>query len=228
MARKGLERSFAPGWSDLAADAMADYIDNEVAAGVAGNQVQLIAHVLRSTRRVESAARTASAGLCAHDAKVLSDVLASYGGKCAGATEEELCRRSGAFLRALRKRTVRRAARALVVAPAEESAGSVAEWMAGSVEGERLRCIQRSRRLLDGIAGWDLDWLDEPGVVCYERAAARIIDERGGRADRRFIRKLVCTQPSFRPRWRVRRITMSCCSRGQPPRFATVEAVARA
>ena len=34
LARKGLERSYAPGWSDMAADAMADYVDHEVAAGV--------------------------------------------------------------------------------------------------------------------------------------------------------------------------------------------------
>ena len=64
-------------------------------------------------------------------------------------------------------------------------------------------------------------------MVCYERAAARILEERGGRADRRFIRKLVHTAvlPTAVASTSDHYVVLQP---GQPPRFATVEAVARA
>ena len=44
-----------------------------------------------------------------------------------------------------------------------------------------------------GLAEWQLGWLKTTGAVCYERAAGRVQQERGGVADAGFTRGLVKT-----------------------------------
>ena len=39
---------------------------------------------------------------------------------------------------------------------------------------ERLRDLQKSRRIVDGLGTWPLGWLKKPSLVCYERALGRI------------------------------------------------------
>ena len=40
-------------------------------------------------------------------------------------------------------------------------------WLAADVSKERLRSIDRSTRITEGLSRWPLSWLDRPGVVCY-------------------------------------------------------------
>ena len=44
---------------------------------------------------------------------------------------------------------------------------------ADGAAGERCRSMGRNRRVREGIATWDLQWLDGPGVVCFERSKRR-------------------------------------------------------
>ena len=53
------------------------------------------------------------------------------------------------------------------------------------------RPIQKSRRILDGVGKWPLGWLKKKGAVCYERAAGRVVRERGGRPDSAFLKGVV-------------------------------------
>ena len=67
------------------------------------------------------------------------------------------------------------------------------EWLSVEPGKDRLRDISKGNRTLAGLARWPLGWLEVPGVVCYERAVARIAAERGGRADAAFVQGLVKT-----------------------------------
>ena len=44
---------------------------------------------------------------------------------------------------------------------------------ADGAAGDRCRSMGRNRRVREGIATWDLQWLDGPGVVCFERSKRR-------------------------------------------------------
>ena len=44
---------------------------------------------------------------------------------------------------------------------------------ADGAAGDRRRSMGRNRRVREGIATWDLQWLDGPGVVCFERSKRR-------------------------------------------------------
>ena len=82
-------------------------------------------------------------------------------------------------------------------------------------------------RVLDGLQSWPLSWLRERGVICYERAAGRIRDERGGRLDESFLYGVVKTRelPTAIANASGHYILLTP---GCEPRYFTVEEVARA
>ena len=81
----------------------------------------------------------------------------------------------------------------LEVTPAPEGPLSFHSWLSAAPEKDRLRDISSCPRILEGIASWPLGWLKKRGVVCYERAASRIAQERGGDPDAAFLRGVVKT-----------------------------------
>ena len=76
-----------------------------------------------------------------------------------------------------------------------------------------------------GIARWPLSWLADVGVVCYERAAGRIRDERGGCAGADFMRSIVKTVEL--PTALASDNYILVFPGGGCPRYMTVEEVAR-
>ena len=82
----------------------------------------------------------------------------------------------------------------LSVAPSSEPGpASFTAWLEEPGRAER-RPMAKCKRMLAGIAKWDLRWMRAPHVVCYERAAGRIRKERPGcrgRPDERFTRGLL-------------------------------------
>ena len=68
------------------------------------------------------------------------------------------------------------------------------EWLGPAAPGEQKRMLAKSKRPDKGLKRWPLDWLDGPGVVCYERAVGRVRKERpasGGVPDEPFAKGLV-------------------------------------
>jgi len=108
--------------------------------------------------------------------------------------------------------------------------GSFHRWLAQEPGEERQRGIAGNNRILDGVAGWDLRWLEGTGAICYERAASRVANERpgcGGMPDASFMRGVVSTEilPTATANGGDHYVLVS--GRAEP-RFMTVEEVSRA
>ena len=151
----------------------------------------------------------------------------------------DLCRRRGdkrgakakmqGFLRPLRSRgQAGREVRSLEVERVSGAAGpeSFHAWLSPQPAQERMRDIQKNARILEGIGRWPLAWLDKPGVVCYERAHGRVVNERGGKADAEFLKGVVKTValPTLVANPGDHYVLVGP---GTEPRFLTVEEVAR-
>ena len=88
---------------------------------------------------------------------------------------------------------------------------------ADGAAGDRCRSMGRNRRVREGIATWDLQWLDGPGVVCFERSKRRrdaATDSERGAQLRKSVRLAVLQtalhnpadhhivlEPGAEPRW---------------------------
>jgi hypothetical protein len=94
---------------------------------------------------------------------------------------------------------------------------------------DRLRDIKKNNRILLGLSKWPLGWLEEPGVVCYERAEGRVRKERpgcDGSPDEEFTRGLVkATElPTAVANASDHYVVLAP---GKAPRFMSVQEVAR-
>ena len=218
---RGGSRRYAPEWSDAAAAAIMRSLNAESKGRVAnyvGNW--LTSQVLQE--RTLAASRLSPA-----DKDLARRVLAYYANRAV--TEADRLRAVvKSFLKPLRERQAyREDIRQLVVEPAVTGPGSFHAWLSPRPDEERLRDISRSKRILLGLKGWPLQWLHTAGVVCFERAAGRLRQERSGRADEAFLRGVVKT---------VELATATAnssdhyvlLSPGKEPRFLTVEEVMRA
>ena len=153
--------------------------------------------VLLDGERLEEAAAGARARGTEHDAAVVRAVLGHHAMVAKGAS----CRKGEraavhSCMKQVRKRVgAATARRPLRVAPAvAPGPASFAVWLAEHPGKERLRPIGKCKRILQGIAKWDLKWMDGPHTVNYERAADRVREERpgcGGRPREEFTRRLV-------------------------------------
>ena len=90
-----------------------------------------------------------------------------------------------------------------------------------------MRSIRKSRRILDGVKQWPLSWLRGRGVICYERAAGRVLQERDGRPDGAFLRGVVkqTELPTLTANASDHYVVLSSKTE---PRFMTVQEVMRA
>ena len=145
----------------------------------------------RAERQVEACwllptadAETAAAVLGFYEGKVLAMVAAKKLHKALQAATScyEVMR--------TRKRS-QGAARQLVLDELQQPKGTFHKWLAAEPEKERLRPIARSARIVNGLRRWPLRWLTRPGLVCFERMASRVDDERDGYASAAFLRGVV-------------------------------------
>ena len=117
----------------------------------------------------------------------------------------------------------------LLAMPVDPALTTFHGWLAADPAKERMRSIANNARITGGLANWDLSWLDEVGVVAYERAAGRVRNERpgGGQVRGDFARGLVHTRtlPTAVANGSDHYVVVSP---GAPPRFMTVEEVCRA
>lgn len=132
-------------------------------------------------------------------------------------------------LKPLRDKARARTKAAPLVLAEEPYTNTFHEYLTGEVQHERLRSIEGNNRIRDGVAAWDLSWLEAEGVVCYERAAGRVRDERPGSHGSpaaSFLRGVVSTDvlPTAVANGADHYVVVSAA---RPPRFMTVEEVSR-
>ena len=192
-AQRGAQRAIAPGWSDAAAAAVLAALH---ATCTQHNKiVSVTKHMLLSSQAARASFVRALDLSTAERAAAL-ELVDLHAQKCAAASgEEELKARVEVFLRPLRRRRAAHPPPQDLELPTQEvGERTFHEWLSDKPEEDRLRPIARSERTVSGVDSWPLSWLaGETGVVCYERVAARVQRERGGRADAGFARGLVKT-----------------------------------
>lgn len=178
----------APAWSDAAAAAVLRGLqDSRKAAAVF---LQDYLHQL--FERPSMLARfLGGIGLGQRDCTLASQIFAFYAERfrARDMTRNAQC---GAFLRSLRVRhRSTLPVVALSVARATGPKGTFHSFLVETPNGERRRDVSKSARALAGVSRWPLSWLRVPGVVCYERAAGRVLSERNGLPDAKFMRGVV-------------------------------------
>ena len=82
----------------------------------------------------------------------------------------------------------------LVVEAAEKKQDTFHDWLSAEPARDRVRDISKCNRLQSGVAKWPMEWLDQAGVVCFERGEGRVRQERKGRPDARFMQGVVKTR----------------------------------
>ena len=190
---RGVVGVYAPEWSDAAAAAVLDALEKSSAGP---RKVSTYCDTWLANRGAH-AAFVAGLKISPADRALATSVIAVSAAKAQGAgSDGELRKVVKTFLKPLRERRAARttAGELEVVSPASRGPRTFHAWLAKKPEKERMRSIQKSRRILDGVKQWPLGWLKGRGVVCYERAAGRVLQERGGRPDGAFLRGVVKQQ----------------------------------
>ena len=223
--RASAARQYAPEWSDAAAAAVLQAL-HEKSAGP-----RKVATMCDAWLPTAGAARgfVAALGLSPSDAALTREVLAFHAQKAQAATDEQALRAVvKAFLKPLRERKAARTVAGKLNVPAATAGPKTFHaWLSAKPGKDRHRPIQKSRRILDGVAKWPLGWLKKRGAVCYERAAGRVAAERGGRPDSAFMKGVVRVQE-------LATLTANASDHyliltpGKEPRFMTVEETMRA
>ena len=134
------------------------------------------------------------------------------------------------FLKTLRERWRLRAdTEVLKVDPVTQGPRTFAGWLSARPDLDRRRSIKRCNRILGGLKEWYPRWLRQPGVVCYERAAARISSERvkKGRAYGPYFLSRIVKTISLPTLTASRGNHYVVVEVGKEPRFMTVQEVAR-
>ena len=226
-AERGHVRTNAPDWSDAAAAAVMQALQS-MSTGP-----RKVAAMCDAWLPNAGAHKAFVAGLriSPADRDLVTAVLAVHCARAQAALHSVEALRAvvKTFLKPLRER---KAARAEVSAlslgpPAGAGAKTFHAWLSSRPEKERLRSIGKCKRILTGLQKWPLGWLKTRGVICYERAAGRVAQERGGRPDGAFLKGVVkvkelptaTANPS--DHWVV-------LAPGKEPRFLTVQESMRA
>ena len=227
-ASRGTRGSCAPAWSDAAAKATLDELHNSGKA--AGHMiVEHTLWVLSVRDRINKFTSRLKGALGPHDREVVTAIMREHMARVSGAsTDAGRKAKAKAFLKPLRERaSVRGGEEPLVVAPAAQRQETFHDWLASEPEKERQRDISKCNRLTAGLARWPkLPWLDQAAVVCFERGEGRVRKERGGKPDAGFLRGVVKTTalPTAVANPADHYVVIEP---KKPPRFMTVEEVAR-
>ena len=225
---RGTVATFAPAWSDGAARVV--HAGLYAASEDAGETVHVHAlWMFGETSRVAQFITGYCGELGASDRRLAATILEVHRTRVVAASGRDAAiSKVRNFVKPLRLRSVARAEVGDLVVPCRSGGpASFHAWLSAHPEKERLRPISRCKRIVDGISRWPLSWLAGQGVVCYERAAARIRDERSGEPDGPFMRGVV-SQVSLKTALACASDHYIVVSGVAPPRFMTVEEVARA
>ena len=200
---RGTVAAKAPSWSDATAAAVLQVLEDasEMATGSKKLAKKKVARMLASAEGVRLLSSCVSGELVLADRELVGAIVQkAHQGmlKCyAEGDEKKAEKRAHSFLKPLYER---RAARGVVehlpVPHAAQGPASFHDWLGPGVQGEKLRDVEKSKRMLEGVSCWPLGWLDETGVVCYERALGRVHRERpeaNGIPDETFTKRLVKT-----------------------------------
>ena len=223
---RGVTSAYAEEWSDAAAAA----VQEGMKAGKNKAGVILLSYAetaLASEESVRAFMRDECPRLSPGDRALAERIMLVHSGRMQEAVGEARAKRARAFLKPLRARgSARPPPKALELVAARAGPASFLDWLADQPKKERLRDITKSKRTFDGIKKWPLTWLRGRGAVCYERAHGRIRRERGGKPDAEFLKGVVKTHV----------LPTAVASESdhyvivdpeRPPRFMTVEEVAR-
>ena len=176
-------RAYAPAWSDASAAAMLAALHRSWKASLVQHMQGHCLYLMVSASRVETLAQSAEAGLSPSDRRVARALLRAHSTRIRQAWEggrhKEAMGYVHSFLKPLRDRAAKKVKPTrLAVSLACAGPTTAAAWLSTFPERDRHRDISRNKRILDGLSKWKLSWLDSPGVVCYERGAARVARER--------------------------------------------------
>ncbi|KAL1503718.1 hypothetical protein AB1Y20_012190 [Prymnesium parvum] len=194
---RGTQRQHAAEWSDAASRAVFAAL-HEGCARVGVAICCYTEGVLREAAdEPDLFASRECRGLCAADRALVSDILLCHSRRLAEAkTRDTRVRRVRAFLKPLRERArARGPVEWLDVAPrTPPPLGTFHQWLAARPEEERRRELREGEPTHAALSAWPR-WRQEVwGVVCYERAAARLLAAHGGAAPtEETVRSLVRT-----------------------------------
>ena len=232
---RGATRAYGPRWTDSMATRMFAALqeDSELAnAALEAHTEELLKDERRCVALVAKAAK--NRGLSASDQRgaIVQMQHAARALAAAGDDQAATYRAVRAFLHGPRSRS--KAARdklgELKVVPVVAGPRTFQEWLSSSWESEYHHPIGKCHRILDGLERWYPRWLLGTGVVCYERAAGRVWDERekrGAPVGPHFLSGVVHMHelPTLTSSPGNHYVVVEV---GEAPRFMTVPEVARA
>ena len=182
-------RGYAPEWSDAAAEAVMRVLTSRSAGP---RKISAYCDTWLPVADCDSGFLR-ELRLSPSDRDLAAGILAFHSAKAQACDDAQDLRKAvKTFLKPLRERKeARTEVEELSVTPAADGPESFHAWLSPQVSRDRLRDISTCYRILSGIRAWPLQWLRKRGVVCYERAAGRIDQERGGRPDAQFMKGVV-------------------------------------
>ena len=192
----GSQKQYASEWSDASAAVVLQQLQ-KVCNTHGDSMLSGTLKVLQSDELERSFLRELRGKLSPHDEGIATEVLALHRERvrAAGAEDKKLKALAKSFLKPLRERaSARSKKKELKVKARSDGPATFHGWLATDPSKERMRKISKSQRILRGVARWPLGWLESDGVVCYERAAGRVAQERKGKPDAEFMKGVVKTQ----------------------------------
>ena len=232
---RGATKAYGPRWTDSAAIRLYAALEEDSAeqhVALEKNTTVLVQDARRSSALVARAAK--NRGMSAVDQRCAFVQIAHVASRlrAAGDDADERLKAIRTFVNAMKARykATRERLGELVVAPAVKGPPSFAQWLSRDWKSDYHHSIAGCNRILGGLERWYPRWLLGPGVICYERAAARVWDEResrGAPVGPFFLKGIV-------HQWELPTLTASpgnhyvVVEQGEEPRFMTVQEVARA
>ena len=184
--RRGSRRKNAPYWTCAAAVAALAVLDERCEAAGIGRGEQLW-KVWTDASEARAFAQGMEERASQESREVADAVMGHHAGDAQGARDQRLVDRA---LKRVRDMAGAEAQVEEMKAPCapDGEAQSLRDVLSAG-EGDRRRRIEPNKRVRRGTQGWDLSWLDGPGVVCYERCVLH------GRArETRLLQRAVRTQ----------------------------------
>jgi hypothetical protein len=238
-----VKKQHAPSWNDATASIFMEEL-KKVAGDASGRLgKKAVLDLFREPAGIANVVKQACARLVARDRELVESIVESAKAKLAlkiaaeDWTGDQVPDQTAAeaqmqsILKPLRDRfSSRTPVGALVVPLARHGPATFHGWLSVDPQRDRLRSIKKNNRILLGLSKWPLDWLEEPGVVCYERAQGRVKRERpacDGSPDVEFTRGLVkfTELPTALANASDHYVVVAP---GEEPRFMSVEENARA
>ena len=234
-AARGVKKQKAPSWNDATASIFMTGLKDVAgdSSGKLGKKAVLM--LFRDPTGIADILKQACARLVARDRELVKLIVETAQGRLAALIAAEDWPGAEAqvqmFLKPLRDRLrARTPVQELIVPRERRGPATFHGWLSMDPQRDRLRDIKKNNRILLGISKWPLNWLTEPGVVCYERAQGRVKKERpacDGSPDVGFTRGLVkfTELPTAVANASDHYVVVAP---GEEPRFMSVEENARA